>query len=279
METKVRTIVVLWDFSPKAEFAYAHAASISKNTGNEIALLHVVKGDSEVASAQAKLNDVAQKLSETFGVVPKTIVLKGNIFKTIASYTASGGIEMISMVTHGIKGLQRLTGSWALKVIHGSRVPFFVVQDMPKREKIEKIVFPIDFKSENKESLKWASYLCKLYHSKIYMVHPVVNDHIFKKRIHSNIVFAQKYFDSSDIHFEIKAIGKKMNVAHETIEFAKEINADLILVMVPKALTFVDYVFLRPSEQLIIANDAKIPVMVLNPKPKATSGGFSATGG
>ncbi len=38
---------------------------------------------------------------------------------------------MVIMGTHGIKGLQKYTGSWALKVIIGSSVPFLVIQDKP----------------------------------------------------------------------------------------------------------------------------------------------------
>jgi nucleotide-binding universal stress UspA family protein len=278
MESKVRTILVLWDFTMKAEYAFAHAANLSKITGNDISLLHIVKSENEISEAQKKLAEVSDKLNESHQVKPGIVVLKGNIFKTISNYASGGGVEMVIMGTHGIKGLQKYTGSWAIKVIRGSKVPFLVVQDMPKNEKIENIVFPIDFKNENKEILKWAQYFCRLYRSRIYIVHPVVTDRIFKKRIHSNIVFAQKFFESMDTHFEIKSIGKKIDFTKETIEYAEKVQANLILIIAPKILTLADYI-MGPSEQMIIANEAKIPVMVLNPKPRAFTGGFSPTGG
>ncbi len=262
----------------KAEYAFAHAANLSKITGNEVALLHIVKSENEIPESQRKLNEATDKLNETYQIRPNIVALKGSIFKTISTYASGGGVEMVIMGTHGIRGLQKFTGSWALKVIRGSKVPFLVVQDMPKSEKIENIVFPIDFKNENKEILKWANYFCRLYRSRIYIVHPIVTDRIFKKRIHSNIVFAQKYFESMDTHFEIKSIGKKIDFAKETIEYAEKVQANLILIMAPKTLTLADYI-MGPSEQMIIANEAKIPVMVLNPKPRAFTGGFSPTGG
>ena len=278
MESKTRTILVLWDFTMKAEYAFAHAANLSKITGNSISLLHIVKSDKEISETQIKLNEVAEKLKETYQISPLSVILKGSIFKTISKYASEGGVEMVVMGTHGIRGLQKFTGRWALKVIRGSKVPFMVVQDMPKSDKIENIVFPIDFKNENKEVLKWANYFCRLYRSRIYITHPVVTDRIFKKRIHSNIVFAQKFFESMDAHFEIKSLGKKVDFTKETIKHAAKINADLILIVAPKTLTLADYI-MGPSEQVIIANEAKIPVMVLNPKPRAFTGGFSATGG
>lgn len=276
MESKIRTILVLWDFTEKSEYAFAHALHISKITGNDITLLNIVKSEKDIDPVQAKLGEIANKLNSNHDVKPKIVVLKGNIFKTISAYASTGSTEMVVMGTHGVKGFQKVTGSWALKVIRGCKVPFLVVQEMPKSERMDNIIFPIDFKRENKEKIKWAHFLCRLYHSRIHIVHPLVTDRIFRGRIHSNIVFAKKYFDNTDINFEIKSVGRKVDFAKETVEYAEKVNANLILIMTSKTLTFADYI-LGPSEQYLIANEAKIPVMVVNPKPKIFSGGFSAT--
>ncbi len=277
MESKIKSILVLWDFSLIAEYAFAHAINVSKITGNDVVLLHIVKNDLEIEPMQKKLFEASDKLNAIYKVKPKIVVLKGNIFKTISKYASEGKTELVVMGTHGITGLQRLTGSWALKVIRGSKVPFLVVQDKPASEKMDNIVFPIDFKKENKEKIKWAHYLCSLYKARIHIIHPLVNDKLFRKRIYSNIVFAKKYFENTDLHFTIKSIGTKIDFAKDTIEYAQNNNANVILIMTSKTLTFADYI-MGPSEQQIIANSAKIPVMVVNPRPKALAGGFSATG-
>jgi nucleotide-binding universal stress UspA family protein len=278
MDTKIRTILVLWDFTQKAEFAFAHAVNVSRITGNDVALLHIVKSENQVEEVQKRLNEVAETLNTAYQIKPKTVILKGSIFKTVSKYASEGGTELVVMGTHGIKGFQRITGSWALKVIRGSRVPFLVVQDMPNTSKIDNIVFPIDFKKENKEKIRWAHYLCNIYHSRIHIIHPLVKDRTFKKRIYSNIVFAKKYFDNTDINFEIKAMERNVKFADGTIGYAESVKANLILIMTSKTLTLADYI-MGPSEQFLIANYAKIPVMVVNPRPKAFAGGFSATGG
>ncbi len=278
MESKIKTILVLWDFTVKSEYAFAHAVNLSITTGDEIALLHVAKSENEFETLQKKLEDIAEKLNETHKIKPKVVVLKGSIYKTISKYASENNIEAVVMGTHGVSGIQRFIGSRALRVIRGSRAPFLIVQDNPKSSKIETIIFPIDFKKENKEKIKWAHYLYKLYHSSIYIVHPIASDKLFRRNIHSNIIFTKKYFESADITFDIKSVGKKANFEKEIIEYAAGLNADLILIMASRALTLADYL-IGPSEQKIIANDAKIPVMVVNPKPKEFSGSFSATGG
>jgi nucleotide-binding universal stress UspA family protein len=70
-------------------------------------------------------------------------VLCGTIFNTIGKYASDTDARMVIMGTHGIKGMQKLTGSWALKVIVKSKVPFLVVQDKPsEKRRFTDIVFP-----------------------------------------------------------------------------------------------------------------------------------------
>jgi len=54
----------------------------------------------------------------------------------------------------------------------------------------------------------------------------------------------------------------KGNIAEQTIDFAQKINADLILIVTTKNITFADYI-LGASEQQIIANSSRILYAVL----------------
>ena len=65
------------------------------------------------------------------GIKINTKVLEGTIFTALTEYADDTKADFVIMGTHGIKGVQKLTGSWALKVIAGSNVPFIVVQDEP----------------------------------------------------------------------------------------------------------------------------------------------------
>ncbi|MEJ5263893.1 MAG: universal stress protein [Bacteroidales bacterium] len=275
MENTNKTILVLWDFSPKAECAFAHAVNFAEATGVDITLLHVVKGEKDVEPAKQKLTEIAEKLAAEARIMVHAQIITGSIFKSISSYASHSHVEMVVMGTHGIRGVQRFTGSWAIKVIRGSKVPFLVVQEMPQGKKYNNILFPVDFKKENIEKIKWAHFLHNLFKGKVYIIHPRVSDSTFKKRIYSNMVFTKKYFDNTDIPYTIETVGK--DLARETTDYAKKINADLILIALSKTLTFADYL-MGPAEQAIIANDARIPVMVISPRPKQLSGGFSATG-
>jgi nucleotide-binding universal stress UspA family protein len=258
------TIMVPWDFTDKADAAFQHALMVSSITGAKINLLHIVKKKKEEGAALAKMQQVAVELEQKYGSKPDVTAMAGSIFKTIGQAADLKNAELVIMGTHGIRGMQKLTGSWALKVIVSSKAPFVVVQGPPKNDTFKHIVFPVDFKKENKEKLRWIEYLAKHYNFKIHLLRPVFADERLKKKSDNNLLFVRNYLSEQGIDFTVDK-SKESNFAEGTIAYAKETNADLILIMTTKNIGFSDYV-MGASEQQIIANSAQIPVMCVNPR-------------
>ncbi len=283
MEEKQKLIVVPWDFTHVAENALAHAVKISRMVGTEICLLHIVDAGIKPNVAGEKkvlLEHAAEENSKKYNIHISAYISKGSIFSAIADFVNQKNvpeekkkiISLVLMGTHGMKGMQKLTGSWALKVIVKSTVPFIVVQDPPlDQERYHNIVFPVDFKTETKEKTKMAIYMGKYFDSKIHILVTTSTDKGLIKKTKINLNFAIKYLIQNNIDYEIHEVSRG-NFAEQTLDFAQKINADLILIVTTKNITFADYV-VGASEQYIIANSSKIPVCCVN--PKAT---FSKTG-
>lgn len=268
MEDHQKLIIVPWDFTLVAESALAHAVKISRMVGNEICLLHIIEsGISAAAEGQKKvlLRHVTEENSKKYNLQITSQVVKGSIFSAIADFANEKEATLVVMGTHGMKGMQKLTGSWALKVIVKSKVPFIVVQDPPTdQERYHNIVFPVDFRKENKEMIKMAIFMGKYFDSKIRFLVTKTTDKNLLKKTNININFAIKYLMQNNIEYEIHEVTRG-NFAQQTLDFALKINADLILVMTTKNITVADYV-LGASEQFMIANSSKIPVCCVNPK-------------
>jgi len=268
MEEHKKLIVVPWDFTNVAENALAHAVKISRMVGNDIALLHIVdEGIKPKAELEKRslLKKQAEESSTKYNVPITYLTKKGSIFTAIAEYANDKEASLVIMGTHGMKGMQKLTGSWALKVIVKSKVPFIVVQDPPAdQERYHNIVFPVDFRGENKEKMNMAIFMGKYFESKVHMLVAVSSDKNLLKKTNINLNFAVKYLIQNNIEYEIHKIPKG-KFAQQTIDFAQEKNADLILIMTTKNITLADYV-IGADEQYIIANSSKIPVCCINPK-------------
>ena len=268
MEEHSKLIVVPWDFTPVAIHALAHAAKISRMVGNDICLLHIADTDispKAEAEKQTRLKKLSEDACKKFNVPVSYHISKGSIFHDIAEFANEKEASLLVMGTHGMKGMQKLTGSWALKVIVKSKVPFIVVQDPPAdQERYHNIVFPVDFRVENKEKMKMAIFMGKYFESKIHILVAMSTDRNIAKKTKVNLNFAVKYLIQNNIEYEIHEVLNK-RFARQTIDFSQKINADLILIMTTKNITMADYVF-GASEQFIIANSSRIPVCCINPK-------------
>ncbi len=276
MDEVRKPILVPWDFSQVAEYALQHAVKYAKLTDNDVTFVHVVKKAKEIDEAKDKLNLLAEETMQKYRInKPNVVVVEGSIFDEITRVADEISAILVVMGTHGIRGIQKFTGSWALKVITGTKAPFVVVQSAPEETEMKDILFPVDFKSEDTEKLVWANYLSNYYKMRLHLCYKVTNDAIMKKKIQTNLALAKKYLSEKQIDYVVKAFEGGGNLAEETIKYAKETSASMILIMTTKNLSLQDYI-LGASEQQIIANEGRIPVMCVNPRPDLRKfGGFN----
>ena len=268
MEESSSFILVPWDFTKISENALLHGIKIAKMTDDTVVLQHIVDKslpDVKEKKLQVKLENVKEKFENLFGVSIQVLISKGNIFSAISNYANKNKASMVIMGTHGMKGMQKITGSWALKVIAGSKVPFIVVQDKPGDwDKFKDIVFPVDFRKENKDKLRWAIFMGKYFDSKVHILKSKEIDKKLVKKTNTNLNIAIKYLIQNRLDYEICELPLSPNLAKDTLAFAQDINADLILITTTKNINPAKYL-LGVQEQYIIANSSKIPVMCINP--------------
>ncbi|WP_066630211.1 universal stress protein [Labilibacter marinus] len=277
MENSENIILVPYDFTEVAMHAIEHAKSLSDRSNSSICILHIVKKDTDMDAATELLNKEKDVIKGKFGIDIKAIVKEGTIFKTINEVADEIGAIMVVMGTHGIKGMQKLTGSWALKVIIGSKIPFFVVQEKPLNSPVHKIVFPVDFKTENKEKLVWAEFISKFLNTKIYLLSSSTKDGVIEPRTKANLVFCKKFLEEKGIDYELSLSEGGGSFSQETIKFADNIEAAAIIIMTTRDIAFHDYI-LGANEQQTIANSSKVPVMVINPRTDLMKYGYGGFG-
>ena len=278
MENQPKPILIPTDFTVVAQYAIESAVPFARLTNTSMVLVHIVKKTAEIPDAVAKVESEADKASRTYGIQVKGIVREGSIFSTIGETVTEIDAGLVLMGTHGIKGMQKLTGSWALKVIVTSNVPIIVVQTRPRKTTVDRIVFPIDFKRENREKIGWAYYVAKLFNSNVYIFRSEPSkDRKIEQGIRTNLIFTEKFLRSKNIKYEVTVAKGDDPFAKESLQYAEGIDADMILITTTKGISFADFV-LGTSEEDTITNSANIPVMCVNPR-KSRVGGFSATGG
>jgi len=278
MENISRPIIVPWDFTQISMNAYEHAVNLAGVLKKEIVLLHIVRDVTDIDNSFEKLKAKTTELVKEFKIVTHPIIKSGNIFDTVKDFADEYKAELVVMGTHGVKGMQKFFGSNALKMVAKSKIPFLIIQEKPLTNKFENIVFPIDFRKENKEQVNYIHYLSTNFTPKFLVFKRKASDRGFKKRIASNLHFVEEFFKINNINYEIFSANNKMSFEKEVVQFAKEMHSEMIIVLTTRDLGFIDYL-IAAKEQYIIANPEKIPVMCINPKPAKLASGFRAAGG
>lgn len=261
MTTENRKILVPYDYTEKSEYAFKHAIQIAKIVGTEIVLLHVVDDLTEEAQHHKKLVEVADNFFSKYGVKIECKIRSGIIHKVIKVFAETIDAFMVVMKTQPPTKKEKLFGSRSIRVMSGSQIPFIVVQEPPKRLAFRKVVFPIDFRAENKEKLIWISTLAKYYTPKIYLFKPKVQDY----KVRNNLEFSKRFLEGKNIDYEIVAKENDKSLSEATIDFANEVDAQLIIIILRKISGPLNFLF-GSSQQKYISNKFNIPVMCVNPR-------------
>lgn len=258
-------VIIPWDFTPEAENALKHGIRIARLIDKDIVLLHIISKKKDENRLEKELRSIAEEQAGKYEYNITGSIQYGKIFTEIGKFAHEVDAEVVIMGTHGVRGMQKITGSWALKVIVHSDVPFIVVKEPPVKPEYKKIILPVDYSIETKEKMNYVKYLDTLYNPQFIIFKPNFTDVGFIQKTKANIAFCKHFLEKKDIDYEVQIAEGKKNFAEETIDFAKKRNADLIMIVASKHLSVTDYM-LGAHEQYIIGNEEGLPVMVINPR-------------
>lgn len=270
------TVLVPNDFTDAAEYALEHAAKVVTIFNGEVHMLHVISKEKEREKAQAKLDEMGKIASEKYGVVYKSIIRKGNIFDDIGEVATEIGARMIIMGTHGVKGIQKLVGSYALKVILHSEVPFIITQKKSPNDKGYKdIVVPISYEEESKQKLTLLAKISQHFGARLHVFCPYETDSFLVARLKRQLNFTKKFLEDKKVTYTVKIAKEKGNFLPQVTTYAREVQADLIAVVnTADKGVLPDFIGGGSGEQDLITNVEQIPAIIMNPSQKFVAESF-----
>lgn len=274
MDKNVYKVLVPHDFTSVADCALNHASKLAKSFNGEVYILHVVSKESEVDAVKEKLNLIVTASDKKYGVNTHSIVRIGNIFEDIGDVASEIGAGYIVMGTHGARGMQKIMGSHALKVISHSKVPFIIVQEKGPSDTdvYDDIVVPVDYSDVTKQKLTIAASIAKHFSSRIHIFAAKESDSFLQTKLDRELRFAKNYFTERSISYSIENAESTGGFKTQLMKYAARINADMVAIVNTREGALLPD-FFGSDEQEVIANDAEIPVLITNPTQKIVSGG------
>ena len=269
MESMLKKIILVpTDFSEVCANAINQAAGAAKHLQYKLVLLHVIdkntksflKNEGQSADyVDKQLESIAANVISEFGIEVDTVAREGDIFTTISEVATDVDASIMYLGTHGKVGMQKLTGSYALKVVTSSPVPVTVVQkrqfDGPYRE----IVFPITSDSGIWEKTEWAVHIAKQFKATI-KIYQLAGEAIDKA-----VAGISSHFHKNDVKYTIDVAPRSSGFSNQVIDFATSNNCDMILIMTNPEKGFTSFILGSYDEEMIF-NTSQIPVMCVNPR-------------
>lgn len=270
MKKDKKTILILWEFDALSEHALEYGVMIATKTENNLALLTTAH-KKNLEDVKERLEEVADKCEQEDKIRPFCIVKTGKFKKVVKQSITELRCNLVFTKTDNSKNYNSKS---LIGLIGWSNIPIVVVQDPPKRKEINHILSPVDFRTENKEKLSWIFYLAKYYNPKLHIFKLKINDPHLLKYVSNNLNFTKTQFKNKGIDYDIFTSEEKGSFADQTVRYAKDIDADLIVIMIKQTNALVTALF-GVEEQRIIANEHRVPVMCLSPRTDIRKyGGF-----
>lgn len=265
--THTKRLLVPTDFTKVVDYAMDHAMKLAKAQGAEVHLLHMLSNMDEQEETQRRLEAEMERAKAIESSVPvKAMIREGRVYAGIGTAAEEIGADLIIMGTHGMRGMQFITGSRALRVITNSKIPFIVVQERGLRSNgYHDIVVPMDLQRETRQKLGLVADMAAYFKSKAHVLVPNETDDFLHHQLNDNITFAKKYFGERNIAMDVVVTDAGSGgFLDAVLAYSQKIDADLITVMNMVGSNIFGAIGV-PYEEKIITNTAMIPVMLLNP--------------
>jgi nucleotide-binding universal stress UspA family protein len=266
-------VLVPTDFTPVGQNAIDHGVVAAKVLNFKLVLLHVINRETRVKlgkenaeqAVEDKLRTIAKVIKSRSKIKVEYIFREGSIFDVISDVANEIKANVMILGTHGKKGVQHITGSYAMKVITESPVPVIVVQKrQPNPDGFGKIVFPVSLYTESRQQVFYAIVNSVLFNSEILIYKQKSTDPAAISKL--NIITAQieEEFQKNDVHYSLAQAEHTRNFTSQLLDYAVSNSADMIMMMTDSNLESPNFDTSSWSEKMIY-NVAQIPVFCINP--------------
>jgi nucleotide-binding universal stress UspA family protein len=193
-------------------------------------------------------------------------VVEGSIFERIPEIASQEEARVVFLGTHGKVGIQKLTGSFALKVVTRIPVPTFVVQKSSFGNGYRTVVVPVSNHQQIPLKCHWANYIAGLFDAEVHLFVIEDDNPVFARIIHSATAEIESHLKRKGIRVLVSRASHQGDFAGQLLGYAQSIRAELIQIITDAVAPNSEYV-LGPWDEKILFNRVHIPVMCINPIP------------
>lgn len=261
--------LVLTDFTHTSKRALEYTLDLLVSSASSVVTLaHVVSKPEEASSAMGTFSTFLKDIKNPHNATVEPVILNGDLYDAVGAHSRKEQFELIVFGTHGARGLQKLVGSHAIKLIQHTSCPVIVVQDEIHRDEdgIKQIALPLTLAVEDKKMLNYVSAIAKTMGAMIEVIYHEKSDEFLANTMKRNLNFTTSFLEKEGIEYVLNAVSESKNFDDEVIAIAADKSCDLIATINHHEDGYKN-LFGWSFDQNMIENNAHIPVLTIDAKP------------
>ena len=269
------------DFSQTAAVALEHATLLAEKINARLTILNVRESFAEYmilqeygipgredkdyfAHVEAKLEKLAGEIRKR-GITVETASTAGKIADEVSKFVKEKKVSDVVIGMHGLKGRDSyFMGGNAHRIVNSTNVPVLQVDKHAHTSDYKTILMPVDSSFHTREKIPYATSLAKKYNAEIRLIAlQTSRDEEIRQNVLKVLNQIEKYIADNGVPFQ-STVRTSDNLSDDTLQYADEINADLIVIMSEQEKTL-NGLFLGSYAQQLV-NQATRPVLTVPPK-------------
>jgi len=274
----MKSFLVAVDFSNCSVNALMHAAQLAHFTNSRIEMIWVnnpKKTKVNVAESEStglinemniQFKHLADDLQAKYsGLNVDYLIREGKVYKEIGLQAEESKSLIIVVGIHGRAGLEKLwMGNNVYRIVSTAPCPVLTVRaGATISEHLKTIILPIDSTVETREKVTITAEIAHSSHAKVIVLKLYSTDLI---EVRDSVdIYAQQAFDfllEEKVEAEMDEAEAK-NLTVTTIEYAKKVNANLIVIMTEQEKKVTNFLLGNFAHQMM--NTSPIPVLSVRP--------------
>ncbi len=128
--------------------------------------------DEAYAESEREISDL-ERIPKAAGATIRSVILRSTDPKrSILAYADENDVDLIVLGTHGrTKAVEKLIGSTAERVLRRSPAPSIVVPPGRSRDRIDRILVPVDFSEHSARAVDRAAELARAHRARLFLLH------------------------------------------------------------------------------------------------------------
>jgi nucleotide-binding universal stress UspA family protein len=279
MKDEPRPVILLpYDFTEVSKYGVKHAVALAKILGYSITVLNVLDPSTKMylrlsnmqkEDLQYKLNDLCNFVMQSNNEIKVDYYFKKGSVKTISEIAEELNVSFIVI---GIDE-PRVGSAKILKMLSKSSRPVFVVQQKSENINYKNFMFPLDDFNASRQKAVFAARLAKGAGSTIHIFSVRMTDPNEKFKQTKIVEQVAEYFKKNGVSSVIEyAKGGKDDFPKEVFESGIANKCDIFIIM-PRGHKL--FTAVNPLDKHLIFNEARIPVLCVNPRDLGVGGGIT----